>query len=357
MSGVPPSATAHEPGREHRRLVAVAFGPPTMVEALAGLERLADQADLIELRLDLFEQPYDLPLLLRERRCPVVVTLRARHQGGRCDDLPDDRLAVLVRAAELGAEYVDLEWDAAIPDRVAALQAAGARVIVSRHDFEQMPPELAGGWWSELAALGGDVVKVVGTARDVRDCLEIFRAFRRADRPTIAIAMGEAGRPSRVLALRETWCLLSYAAANGREAVAPGQVAVSEMRTVYRAGRLGPATAAFGLLAPSGPAADAAAYNGWFADSGLDAVAVPFTASDDAPGIISAFRELPIAGWQVDGAALQTTVGQALDSLDRAACRAGKVNAIVARGEALMGTWRESARDRFAYWTEREPTS
>ena len=66
-------------------------------------------------------------------------------------------------------------------------------MIVSRHDFSAMPPDLAEGWWPELAAQGADVVKVVGTAQDVRDCLAVFRVLRRADRPTIAIAMGEPG--------------------------------------------------------------------------------------------------------------------------------------------------------------------
>ena len=72
---------------------------------------------------------------------------------------------MLLRAAELGAEYVDLEWDAASPKAMSALRSAGARVIVSRHDFAAMPPDLADGWWPALAALEPDVVKVVGTAR------------------------------------------------------------------------------------------------------------------------------------------------------------------------------------------------
>src|SRR5436305_6719682 len=100
----------------HRRLLAVAFGPPTMAEALAGLPRIRAQADCVELRLDLFEEAFDLPSLLRERGdLPVVVTLRPPDQGGKCLLAADERLEVLVKAAELGAEYVDVEFDAATP--------------------------------------------------------------------------------------------------------------------------------------------------------------------------------------------------------------------------------------------------
>src|SRR5438876_11207705 len=124
----------------HARMLAVAFGPPTMAAACAGLPRIREQADCVELRLDLFKEPFDLALLLRERgSMPVVVTLRPPHQGGKWPLTPAERPKVLVRAAEPGAEYIDVEYDVAHPSAVAALRAAGARVSVSRHDFGAIP--------------------------------------------------------------------------------------------------------------------------------------------------------------------------------------------------------------------------
>src|SRR5437016_4112849 len=142
------------PDPSRRRMLAVAFGPPTMAKACQGLARIGDEADCVELRLDLFEEPFELSVLLRERGgLPVVVTLRPPDQGGRSPLVAPDRLRVLLRAAELGAEYVDLEWDAATPSALGAVRAAGAQVIVSRHDFEEMPRDLAERWWPQLAAL------------------------------------------------------------------------------------------------------------------------------------------------------------------------------------------------------------
>src|SRR5438105_1453621 len=150
-----------------QRMLAVAFGPPTMAVACTGLPRIREVADCVELRLDLFEEPFDLPTLLRERRdLPVVATLRPPPQGGRSSLGADERLNVLLRAAELGAEYVDVEFDVLTSSALAALHSAGAQVIVLRHDFTAMP-DLADSWWPRLAELGADVVKVVGTAHDV----------------------------------------------------------------------------------------------------------------------------------------------------------------------------------------------
>ena len=42
------------------RMLAVAFGPPTMAEAVAGLPRIREAADCVELRLDLFDEPFEL---------------------------------------------------------------------------------------------------------------------------------------------------------------------------------------------------------------------------------------------------------------------------------------------------------
>ena len=287
-------------------MIAVSFGPPTMAEALAGLPRIRAQAQCVELRLDLFEAPFDLAVLLRERGdLPAVVTLRPPHQGGRSPLSPPARLAVLLEAADGGAEYVDLESDAATPEAVAALQAAGARVIVSRHDFAAMPADLADGWWPALAVLGADVVKIVGTARSVADTLQVFRAFARADRPTIAIAMGEAGLLTRILALREPWCLLTYAALGPGAGHGPRPASSAWTRCRRSIESIGCALA----RGCTGCWVDTRSPRGWRSTT----PGSPQTAGTAWPSrstsvrrvplapMVAAFRELPVSGWHVHG--------------------------------------------------------
>src|SRR5579859_1565317 len=337
-----------------RGMLAVAYGPSSMAEASAGLRRIRAQADCVELRLDLFDEPFDLPALLAEcAGLTVVATLRPRDQGGRSLLPPPERLKVLVEAARLGAQYVDVEYDVATPAALEAVRAQGARVVISRHDFESMPIELAERWWPELAALGADVVKVVGTARDLRDCLQVFRAFRRADRPTIAIAMGEAGLITRVLALREERCLLTYAAAGDAVATAPGQLTLDDMRQTYHVERLRPSTRVYGLLGPHAEPARLSEYNAWFVRDGGDGVAVPFTAGSNAAGIISAFRELPVSGWHIHGGDLQAEVVSIFDELAPSAAHQNKVNGIARRPDgSLVGHWVESPREQYDVWRD-----
>jgi 3-dehydroquinate dehydratase type I len=333
-------------------MLAVAYGPSTMAQALADLPRIRAQADCVELRLDLFDEPFDLPALLDAcGALTVVATLRPPAEGGRSPLPAVERLKVLVEAARLGAQYVDLEYDACSPAALDGLRAKGAQVVVSRHDFASMPLDFADRWWPELAELGADVIKLVGTARDVRDCLHVFKAFSRADRSTIAIAMGAPGLITRVLALREEQCLLTYAALGQATSTAPGQLTLDEMRQTYRVERLRPTTLVFGLLGPHAEQTRLAEYNAWFAQDGRDGVAVPFATSSDAAGIVSAFRELPVHGWHIHGSDLQAEAVGILDELAPEATRQNKVNGIVRGPDGrLIGHWVESPREQYEVW-------
>ena len=61
----------------------------------------------------------------------------------------------------------------------------------------------------------------------------------------VAVPMGEAGLPARILALR-AGSALAYAAAG--TATAPGQLSLAEMRGVYRAEKLDRRTRVYGVI-------------------------------------------------------------------------------------------------------------
>jgi 3-dehydroquinate dehydratase len=134
------------PNVSHRRLLAVAVGPPSMAEALRVLPRVVEQADCIELRLDLMGDGYDLADLLRA--CggrPVVVTLRPPDQGGQCLLPAADRRGVAAGGEQRGVRRSGIRRG--VGRALDAVHARGARAIVSRHDFSTMPPgwQLTGG--------------------------------------------------------------------------------------------------------------------------------------------------------------------------------------------------------------------
>jgi 3-dehydroquinate dehydratase / shikimate dehydrogenase len=319
-----------------RGLIAVALNEPTTEHARAALRQAARVADIVELRLDLMVS-FDLPRLLAERPCPVIVTCRAAREGGRWDGSEEERLDVLRRAIDLGAEYVDVEADA-----IHLIRERGrSRLIASCHDFSAMPADLPA-LWQRLAATGADVVKIVGMAHDARDVGPVLQVLANADRPTIAIAMGPAGLATRVLALRYQRCLLTFCALETGGGTAPGQIGATELVGVYNARHLSEQTAVVGLLGPEADIAELRRWNQALRRQGQDRVAVPFVVPESvsAPEVLSALQEMGVRALIV-APPFQEVVGQALDELENGACRWGRVNLIEMCGGRLVGCWVE----------------
>ena len=83
-----------------------------------------------------------------------------------------------------------------------------------------------------------------------------------------------------------------------------------------------------------------------------DGVAVPFLADDDAPGIVAAFRELPVSGWHVHGAELQTDgrPGAGRSRIERRAPGQGQRHRRAPADGALVGHWVESPAEQYDLW-------
>ncbi len=316
-----------------RPLIAVSLGAAHTDEMLRLMDQVARVADVAEIRLDLMDE-YDLPTLLRYRPCPVVITHRPVREGGRFQGEELLRVRPLLQAIELGAEHVDIEWDAV--HLLADAERPRTRLIISRHDFDRMPDDLVDRYRS-LAGLGADVVKLVGMAREVADLAPVMRVWREADRPTIAIAMDAAGMASRVLALRYPSCYLTYATLGGdAQRVAPGQIAVADLHEIYRVREIGAETLAFGHLAPElPPRAVMASGNAALRDAGLNAVWVPLIALQVDAGTLAGLDALDLVGCSVD-ASLAEAMALQVSHLTEAARQAGRVNILARRAD---GRW------------------
>ncbi len=264
--------------------LAIAIAASDTAAALAAMQQAAGRADLAELRLDLMRE-FDLPALLADRPLPVIVTCRPPREGGRWQGSEAERLDLLRQAAALGADYVDLEWDAA--GEIADLDRSRTQVILSRHDFAAMPADLAA-QAERLWLAGADVVKLVGMAQRLADCAPVLHLLAEATRPTIAIAMGPHGLLSRLLAFRHRHALLSFAApdppagAGETAGTAPGQITLSAMREVYRVQALTRRTHLLGLLAGDANTSPLVVQgNRWLDRQGLDAVLLPLQPAPD----------------------------------------------------------------------------
>jgi 3-dehydroquinate dehydratase/shikimate dehydrogenase len=242
----------------------------------------AEGADLVELRLDLCrEQGADVAACIAaipRLPLPVVATMRHVDEGGRWDGAEDARLDLLAAADRAGAAYIDLE----LAHHRPGWRPARARLILSFHDFRGMGGDLAAMVDRQRAA-GADVAKVAVMPRDAADLAVIEALCRRGGGPLCAIAMGEHGLPSRLLA--GAWgAAFTFAHLDGGDGSAPGQPTVRELVGLYRIKRQGPRTRIFGVIGnPVGHSLSPLIHNTALAHHGIDAVYVPFLVGDALP--------------------------------------------------------------------------
>lgn len=206
-------------------------------KALRMMARGFALADMVELRIDGMGAP-DLPALVGARKGILLVTNRRKKEGGFFAGPEKDRVDLLLEAARLGADWVDIEASTGrrlISDLAARISGPGGttKMIVSHHELRGTPP------WSGLRrryeacrAFGGHVVKIVTYAQGVEDNLRVLQLIPRAlaeGQAIVAFCMGPQGRISRFLA-PVLGSSISYASLRKGAESAPGQPTVSEMR-------------------------------------------------------------------------------------------------------------------------------
>lgn len=313
--------------------------------------RAAGLADVVELRLDCLGEEQlaaalaQLPALLTETGRAFIITNRPREQGGGRDAGADERLAFwrTLPASLRGAGgrervFVDLELDLLESPRAGSLRELFTRfrVICSHHDFRETPAGL-GDIFERMARTPADILKIATRANSVTDCVEVMglcERGRRAGREVIAVAMGEAGLLTRVLA-PAFGAFLTFGSLDAARATAPGQVGARELRDLYRVDGLSAGTRVTGLVgSPVGHSLSPHIHNAAYAALGLDAVYIPFEVAD-----VRAFvrrmadprtREL---GWDLRGLSVtaphKQSVMPLLDRVSPVAARVGAVNTVV----------------------------
>jgi len=289
--------------------------------------RPSGAVSMVELRLDHLDRgELDVAGALEGRAVPAIVTCRPVRQGGKFDGPEEARLRVLRDAARLGAEFVDVEFD-------AALTLTGTRTVLSHHDFAAgIPKDLSERVRAMRARAcassptGDSIVKVAITAGKPRDCAALRRAlFENGGglAGTIGIAMGEAGALSRMLPAKFSgeW---TYAGA-----AAPGQFTVADMADRFRAHEVTAGTRVFGIAgAPLSHSASPAMHTAALKHARIDGVFVPFETPDAAE-----LRELA-ESLDVEGLAVTAPLKSAVMSFatpDAQSMKIGAVNSLKRR--------------------------
>ncbi|MDR2693247.1 MAG: type I 3-dehydroquinate dehydratase [Chitinispirillales bacterium] len=198
------------------------------------LQKFIDRGiDIFEIRADLFNKPVDrviayIKTVKESISSPLIGTVREtdRNRADRIDLLVSLSKHVDIIDVELGIP----EWR----DVVAGVAGSSAIIMVSEHDFNATP-DIAGLKDIVKRSLkqGARIVKIAVTAKTASDVTRLLRFTEDCEVPVVTMAMGDAGKISRVAApLFGSLFVYGYL----RKPVVPGQLsalAIARALKVY----------------------------------------------------------------------------------------------------------------------------
>lgn len=206
-------------------MICVSVSEPDYESCLAALNGL----EFAEIRLDPMTVELKEIEILFSRPLKLIATCRP----GKLAD--GKRKAMLLKAIEAGAAYVDVEVEADPEYRreiFAAARKKGCDVIVSFHDFDGTPSS------SELRAmrqrcldLQPDIVKIACTAHNERDGARLLGLLDSTSK-LVVVGMGKYGRTVRIAAPL-LGSPFTYASTERGKETADGQLSHAEMRRIY----------------------------------------------------------------------------------------------------------------------------
>ena len=202
----------------------------TDIDVLSLDEDSLKDADLIELRVDMFESINNIEevftIALEKFKLPIILTVRAPSEGGKREFL--NRLTIYERLINY-ADFVDIEIlsNEVLPLRKMSKEY-GKIMIYSYHRFDLTPSidELEK-IFEKAKSLDADIIKIA-TMVNYKSDLESLLHFtlNHKNDQIIVIGMGIKGVPSRVIN-PVFGSLITYA--NITVTSAPGQIHLKDM--------------------------------------------------------------------------------------------------------------------------------
>lgn len=194
-----------------------------------------DMADLIELRIDMFNEisvnhVYETLKSARNKfNKPLITTVRDIREGGQREI--SDRFSFYETAASL-SDFVDVEINSeSLIRQVKAILQDTTILIGSYHNFDSTPDdEFLDAFATKGRSLGADIVKIAVTAQSRDDLIRLMLfTLRHKDSGVITMSMGDYGSPSRIVS-PVFGSLITYGYIN--KPSAPGQLSVSQLSEI-----------------------------------------------------------------------------------------------------------------------------
>lgn len=242
------------------RLVAT-LCPGSVEDAEAPLTEPPAGVDYLELRVDHLARPVPEEvrrLLGLARTVPVIVTCRAADAGGRFEGSAEDRLALLVAAAEAGAELVDVEEElfTQLPEGLPG------RRLLSCH-LTRFVPRLDA-LVRRLQRHGADFLKLAVPADTPRALAGLLELQQEFSGELAVVTTGRLAEAGRVMAAGRG-ATLAYAALDDRNPGHHDQPSLERLHDLMQIHTVTPSTRFFAVAGhPIGHSLSPLFHNGAF---------------------------------------------------------------------------------------------
>ncbi len=322
--------------------ICVPVGAETLEELRAKTKCAADVADIVELRVDYLRdiEIEKLASFIDSVSTQTLLTYRPKEQGGKSGANLEKRIEFWTKAKNFSATFFDFELDLA-----TILKDGGEldwrRVIVSHHDFEKTPDDLEK-IYEAMTQTPARILKIATQANDATDCIKHFQLLERAKREgreLIPIAMGEAGKFTRIV-FPALGSFLTYAALDDESGTAPGQITAKDLREVYRIDEINMNTKFYGIVGhPVSHSVSPDMHEAAFRHFGINAFYFKYDYKEIGRFVNGFLRSkdfLRLYGASVTAPHKQTVMKH-LDWIDETAKEIGAVNTIVVENDLLFG--------------------
>src|SRR5215831_905693 len=195
--------------------------------ALVDMHNAGPQCDLLEVRLDRFDQTANIGELLANKPKPVILSCRRGEDGGEWLGNEEERLAILRQCVVSKVDYVEIELDAA--DQVRPFPPA--RRVISYTNLEETPADIAD-IYAQAQTKKPDVIKLTTLARTPEEAWPLVQILAKPPVPTVVVGLGKPGVMLTVLG-KKIGAPWTYAALERGMEAYPGQPTIRDLQAVY----------------------------------------------------------------------------------------------------------------------------
>jgi 3-dehydroquinate dehydratase/shikimate dehydrogenase len=321
-------------------MICVVIKGPSLSLAKEQINSIISYADIVELRLDLFESfnIEEIKDLKESFDLPMIFTLRSTSQGGEYKRSEEERLVEIEKLISLKPAYIDLEYD--IPKQFVEKirkENRETKIILSFHDFNSTPANLIN-ILSKLQETQADIYKISTMALSSVDSLRLLLLAKESKVSVIAIGMGEKGQITRILGPVFS-VPFTYASIDDESKTAPGQIKAETLLDVYNYKRLSLTTKVYGLIGnPIAQSISDITHNIVMNKIKLNSIYVKILLQkEELPLFFSISKKLQIKGLSVTIPFKESSI-EYLDKIESEAKNIGAVNTITNESGVLIGS-------------------